>query len=214
MIKLKSMLTELTQHQKELKKDYLFQQSKLRSSNAVPSWTEMWKSILHSDGVKDVLRDMRDDVLRDGGSDSDFDEKEAIEQVEDEQRHRYFEIVQEYKHIDGDRCWREIVIPRQVDPRRLTQIGVYWAITDTAAEAHWAGHSGKPKLNCIYEGVINTDIVDWAGTMFARMDYSLGDMEQEIRFLKNSKLFVKYVKVYNDMEDGVQIHQLNREIRL
>lgn len=214
MIKLKSILTELTQRQKELKKDYLFQQSKLQSSNTVPSWTDMWKSILYSDGIKDVLRDMRDDVLRDGGSDSDFDEKDAIEQVEDEQRHRYFEIVQEYKHIDGDRCWREIVIPRQVDPRRLTQIGVYWAIADTAAEAHWAGHSGKPKLNCIYEGVIDMDVIDWAGTMFARMDYSLGDMEQEIRFLKNSKLFVNYVKAYDNVTEDWKIHQLNREIRL
>jgi hypothetical protein len=214
MIKLKSMLTELTQRQKELKKDYLFQQSKLQSSNTVPDWTAMWKSLINSDGIQRNLHDMRDDVMRDGGSDDDFDEKVALEQIEDEQRHKYFEIVQEYKHLDGDSCWREIVIPKNIDVRRLTQIGVYWAIADVAAVAHWAGHSGKPKVNCIYEANIDFDVVDWAGTMFARMDYQLGDDEQEIRFLKNSKLFVKYVKVYNDMEDGVQIHQLNREIRL
>lgn len=214
MIKLKSMLNELTQRQKELKKDYLFQQSKLHSSNTFPSWTDMWKSLINSDGIQCNLHDMRDVVLRDGGDDSDFDEKAALEQIEDEQRHKYFEVTQEYKHIDGDRCWREIVVPHAIDPRRLTQIGIYWAIADTAAEAHWAGHSGKPKLSCIYEGVINTDVVDWPGTMFARMDYTLGDDEQEIRFLKNSKLFVKYVKVYDDVENDMKIHQLNHEIRL
>jgi len=202
MIKMGNIITEMSQKQKDAKKDYLFQQSRLRSGNTFPSWTEMWDSLQRNgDSLQRALDDIRDDVIHRGGSDSDFDEKEALEQLEDEQRHRYFEITQEYKHLDGKPCWREIYLPMNVDPRRLPQLGIYWAITETAAEAHWGGHSGKPRRECIYRANIDFDIVDWPGTMFARMDYTLGEDEQEIRFLKNAKIFVEEVKYYDNQKE-------------
>jgi hypothetical protein len=49
MIKLKSLICELTPKQKEMKKDYLFKQSKLNSSNVIPPFNEVWKYIKNTD---------------------------------------------------------------------------------------------------------------------------------------------------------------------
>ncbi len=212
MIKIKELLlTELTQRQKELKKDYLFKQTKMVSSNTVPTWTEVWKVMQRNgDGIARYLDDFRRDAELHGDA---FNEREALADIEDDQRHKYFNIVELYKSLNGEPCWREIVIPRTVDPRRLNQLGIHWAITESSAEAHWEQHSGKPTFKCIYEARIDLNIMDWTGTMFARMDYTLGDDENEIRFLKNAKIFVYDVVVYDNLRDGVQKHDLNRERR-
>lgn len=213
MIKLKSLITELTQKQKELKKNYLFNQSKLHSSNTVPSWSQMWKSIQNSDGFNRMLNHMRSELEYKTGTDEEFNEKQVIEQIEDEQRHKYFEVVDEYKHLDGQQCWREIVVPRTINPIYLNQLGVYWAIVESAAEAHWATHIGQPSFKCIYKAYIDLDVMDWTGTMFARMDYTLGESEMEIRFLKNAKIFVESVIVYDNLKDGMNRYEINKERR-
>ena len=207
MIKLTSLLSELTQKQKDLKKDYLFSQTKLHSSNTIPTWTEMWKEIQNMDGFERNLRDIKDDCEREF---REFNEKQAIEEIEDIQRHKYFDIVQSYKELNGEPCWREIVISRNVDPKTLSQIGIYWAVEKSAADSHWAARLKSEGLTCNYQAKIDFDIVDWPGTMFARMDYTLGDDEQEIRFIKNSKIFVDSVIVYGNSIKDIEKHTIEQ----
>ena len=199
MIKLKSLLTELTQKQKELKKDYLFQQTKMHSSNTVPTWTEVWNMFkTNGDSFKRAIEDLQDDF--------ENDEAGMMEHLEDIQRDKYFELVQEYKHLDGEKCWRTITIPATVDPVSISQLGVYWAIEESAAEAHW-GHMKGHHKEITYDGIIDLHNVDWYGTMFARMDYVIGDDEKEIRFLKNSRIFVP--RCHSSLHGRVDRHIIN-----
>lgn len=196
MIKLQSLITELTKRQKELKKDYLFRQTKLHSPNTPPPWDSMWVAIQNSDGLKNELEYFKDDVERRG---KEFNEEAALQVIEADQKNRYFDIIDDYKYLDGKHCWREMTIPIGVDPLSISQLGIYWATEERAAEAHW-GHRAKGKtFTVIYRGVIDLNNVDWAGTMYARMDMSLGEEEKEIRFIKNSKIFVE--SMYSDPND-------------
>lgn len=185
MIKLRSLISELTPDQKDRKKDYLFKQAKLTASNIVPSWSKVWDMFLHNgDNLSHALETMQM-VYKDEIE----DENELIQLIEKEQRHKYFRLVEEYKYLDGEPCWRTITIPERVDPVKIAQLGIYWAIAESASEAHWGYSKGRP-LEVTYEGKIDLHNVDWQGTMFARMDYTLGDDEKEIRFIKNSPIFV------------------------
>ena len=152
---------------------------------------EIWKEMIRSDGVKNELGFLKSSSEED---DIPFDTVEALKNIEDVQRTKYLEIVDDYKGLDGEWCWRTITLPASVDPRTLEQLGVYWAIREDAAEAHWGKHS-KHSLICTYEALIELKNVDWTGTMFARMEYTGGDDEQEIRFLKNATLLVRKVDV-------------------
>ena len=71
------------------------------------------------------------------------------------------------------------------------------------------GKFGHHQTTVTYEGIIDFHNVDWYGTMFARMNYDLGDMEKEIRFIKNSKIFVTTCDRYsseldNDNDTGMK----------
>jgi hypothetical protein len=205
MIKLKSILFEGSKKQKEFKKDTLLKKAHIKSSNKVPSFEKVWRDIQMSDGYKAEV----DYIRNDHQHKIDDDEIDAI--IRGEQLNRYEDILLDYKYLDGKPCWREIVIPRTLDPRKLNPLGVYWAIVDTAAEAHWGEHIGEPHFTCVYEANIDLDVVDWPGTIHARMDMSIGDLEQEIRFLPGSTIFVKYVIVDDNVTDQKITHQINAE---
>ncbi len=191
MIKLMSLLTEMSQAQRELKKDYLFRQTHMKSSNTVPTWTEMWKHLKKTDGYKHTFEMYVSGPYYDSLGKRDTIDVEGI--IEGEQSERYFSIIEDYKHLDGDSCWRVMRIPDSVDPTKISQLGIYWSVEESKAAAHWGIMSNVQVVT--YEGKIDLGVVDWAGTMFARMDMDSGDEEAEIRFLKNSKLFIKNVAV-------------------
>ena len=201
MIKLKPLISELTRDQKDRKKDYLFQQAKLTASNTFPTWSEVWKMFKNEgDNLSRAI-----ECLSVAG---ETDEKTQLEMIEDEQREKYFDLVEEYKRLDGATCWRDITIPGNMNPTNIPQLGIYWAIERDAAEAHW-GKFGHHQTTVTYEGIIDFHNVDWYGTMFARMNYDLGDMEKEIRFIKNSKIFVTTCDRYsseldNDNDTGMK----------
>ena len=164
----------------------------MTASNTVPSWAKVWDMFLHDgDNLSHALQ-----VAKMLYRDETEDETELINRIEDEQRHKYFYIVEEYKELDGDTCWRSITIPPNVDPTKIPQLGIYWAIEESAAEAHWGHGAGRP-LEVTYDGIIDLNNVDWNGTMFARMNWDLGDDEKEIRFIKNSPIFVPRCHTYH-----------------
>jgi len=206
MIKLKSLLSELTGRQKELKKDYLFKQTKLHSSNKIPSFEEIWTELKDSDGFRyDMKARMQDD---------DAPWSEEIENdIRQYNLERYDDIVYSYKLLDGKFCWREIILPQSVDPRTLNQLGIYWAVEEHAAESHWGKHTGSKSFKCTYEALIELKNVDWTGTMFSRMDITGGDDEKEIRFLKNAPLLVRKVKVYDNSKETSIEYFINNKRR-
>src|ERR1035441_5334007 len=110
MIKLKSLLLELTQPQKELKKDYLFRQTKLQSSNIIPPFEKVWEDIVRSDGYKELYKDWED---------YEITETEIMRKIKEEQFDRYTDIIDQYKQLNGERCWREITLPSGVNPIAL-----------------------------------------------------------------------------------------------
>lgn len=187
MIKLKSLINELTPDQKDRKKDYLFGKLKASTPNTVPSWSEIWKNFTtNTDSFDRAFKDMK---LMLGGEFEDVDDKAIMAAIEKEQLQKYHRIVEEYKELEGATCWRMITIPPNVDPTKIAQLGVYWATEEGAAEAHW-GHKPGRHMEVTYDGIIDLHNMDWYGTMFARMDYVLGDDEKEIRFIKNSRIFI------------------------
>lgn len=210
MIKLKPLITELTKHQKELKKDYLFGQTKLKSTNTPPPWDDMWIAIQNSDGLRNELEFYKDDAERRG---EEFFEEEALGKIELEQKDRYFDLIAEYKSLDGEYCWRKITLPAEVDPVSIAQLGVYWAIEEGAAEAHW-GKFGEGHYEATYKGIIDLRNIDWAGTLFARMDLSIGEDEKEIRFIKNARIFVENVHTYKNESPPVQRFIINNYRRV
>jgi hypothetical protein len=199
MIKLKNLLIELTNRQKEAKKDYLFKQTGFHSSNKIPLWTDIWKEMSNSDRIDNEILWMIDNVsLTTEPVDKEELRKKFMEEIEYEQKEKYLEIINQYKELDGKWCWRNIILPSTIDPKTLPQLGVYWAIREDCAEAHWAKNHGKHSLDCIYQALIELKNIDWTGTLFARMNYTYGDDEQEIRFMKNSPLLVRKVNINNE----------------
>ncbi len=182
MIKLKSLLNEMSQAQKELKKDYLFKQSLIPSSNKIPGWDVVWKSLKNSDGYNNLV-----DIYSDK-----FDEDKIKDMIEQDEYNRYLDVISTYEELDGDLCWRAMNLKRGVDPTKIQQLGIFWAIEEKKAAAHWGSGQG---LKVVYKAKIDLKNVDWPGTIFARMDMSLGEEEAEIRFIKYSKIFVYDVSV-------------------
>lgn len=176
---------------KEAKKDYLFKQSKIHSSNTVPTFSEIWKELCGEDRFKEEIEYKANEAEKYGEY---FNADKAWDDIENEQRNRYSQIVEQYKNLNGAWCWRTITVPSTVDPRKLEQLGIYWAVEESAAEAHW-GTFNEKSIECTYQALIDLHNVDWTGTMFARMNYVSGDDEQEIRFLKNAPIMVRSVDV-------------------
>jgi len=67
-----------------------------------------------------------------------------------------------------------------------TKLGVYWAVELSAAEPHWGDLSSGNEWT--FSTTISADQVDWLGTMLARMNYVMGDDEEELRLKPGARL--------------------------
>lgn len=128
MIKLKSLISEVVGWQRQAKKDYLFRQSKLNSSNTVPPFEAVWKELMRSERFQDEINDHSEHM--------EISLKDAELHLRKVQEEKYDEVVSEYEHLDGEPCWRNMILHESVDPSQLQQLGIYWAIQESAAEAH------------------------------------------------------------------------------
>ena len=191
MIKLKSML-ELSDKEKELKKDYLFKISQSNRRNRIPPFREVWSNIIRSDGFKDIIHDFKSDQERNNRNDS---LRNFYRSIKEEQKEKYDNIIYDYQRLNGKPCWRVIRLPLNVQPDKLPQLGIYWSIDKNKADAHWGKFGPKYPVQATYEGIIDLKNVDWRKTIFARMDMSLGDIESEITFIPNGKIFIESVYV-------------------
>ena len=208
MIKLKYLLNELTKRQKELKRDYLFRQSKLQSSNKIPTFDKIWVALKNSDSFTDEIKIRIDDPT------SPELNPEVVEQwIKEEQEERYDDIVYEYQQLEGESCWRNVILHKSIDPKTHDQLGIHWAIVESAAEDYWGIHKNDYTLDCTYEAIIELKNVDWPGTIYARMDMSLGEDEQEIRFLKNAILLVEKVLVVDTQNETSNEYFINSRKR-
>jgi len=177
---------------KALKKDYKFQQSKLEQGK-IPSFEELWDSCLKFEAAVALEDDESNDL--EGDEWEEWFNTEAKEEI----RSEYDAVIERYQNMDGHHCWRTVSLEfGKVDPVKQSQLGVYWAIDDRSAEVYFGdfspSHNGSEYM---YEAVIDTRIIDWPGTLCARLIPGQGEAEQEIRFIQNAKIWVKSVTSLN-----------------
>lgn len=193
MIKLKSLL-EISDEQKEMKKDYFLRVNQSHS-NTIPSFNEIWNILKKSDGFKHLVDDFKGDLER-GDSENKMSELiRFYRNLKFDQKERYDEILHQYKRLNGQYCWRVIRLPINVKPEELPQLGVFWSVSENKAEAHWGRFGPKYPIQVTYKGIIDLKNIDWQSTIRSRMDMSMGDDEEEIRFIPHSKIFVESVYV-------------------
>ena len=156
-------------------------------SNETPGFDEVLDELKGSDGWSHELEWRAD---RDGADPDDEEWLEATEdEIAEEQRGRYDDLIREMGDLDGEECWREITLRPGVDPAGLAGVGEYWADDPGAAEAHWGDfRPGSRKVTL--RARIDQGHIDRAGMVHARMDMSSGDEEREVRFLKHAPIWV------------------------
>ena len=70
----------------------------------------------------------------------------------------------------------------------LKSVGIYWSFNKESAESHWGGHN-KNHIEIILVGKLTSDIIDYRGTMAARL-VDMGEQEDEVRLLKGNKIYI------------------------
>lgn len=123
-------------------------------------------------------------------SDSKYMEWVLQNPVKEKIRLDYDSMVAEYKH--GIPCYRAIFIKHGVDPVHIEKVGIYWSIDRNGAQAYWNELMDGNEVTFV--GVVDTDNIDWYGTMCARLTPHYAG-EFEVRFKKGSRIFVKSIIV-------------------
>jgi hypothetical protein len=142
--------------------------------------------------VDALVEKHRDDVIQEMAT------FKARDWLEKEMEERYYDA--EYRirnELDEQSCWRHVVLPLNIDPATHTNLGIYWAYEEDAAEAHWGGKGQK----VIYHGNIDLEYVDKAGTLYANVAISTGEEEKEVRFFKGAPIWIWSVT----LQDGTVV---------
>ncbi|KKN24938.1 hypothetical protein LCGC14_0889860 [marine sediment metagenome] len=215
----------LTSEQKKLKKKYLLKQQ-MQDKKPIPTWEDVL------DRYGDEMRTAAEDYL--GYMDFrlyleqwleryDYDiEDEAVvkhfeqqvyddfivEEVEKAFLHHYEKAVDRLSTVDGQDCWREIDIPRSVDPTRLASVGRYWTLDKDSASAlesdvpHDADHDLYRVVR--FHGRVNGQYID-PEVIYANMYGHANRIEadaQEVRFYQHAPVFVYSVDVWDRMYES------------
>lgn len=217
---------EMTSSAKVLKKTYRRNQafqarSQVVAKTGVPSFEEVWEFLKGSDGISHMIEGLSDD----SGHKSQFEyetDKDPEEHSEEYQKwllegpikkeveDRYDDVVFFIdEEMDGEDCWRAVGIPKSVDPVKHPDLGIYWSSTEEGADEYWG--KGKPTLPCVYRARIDRRNVDIPGTVYARMDMDIGEMESEVRMIPGAKIFVYDVEVQGDrrMSSKAEVIEIN-----
>lgn len=181
----------------------------------IPSFEEVWKDIQNDgDSVDREIEGRADDrenkVRFEDDTHLDPEDEENIEafqkwileDLKEDIEYQYDEIVETYKDLDGKSCWREMTLNKSIDPTKHEKIGIYWSVTESAAEAHW-GNFKAGMVKVLYQAKVDISIIDWDGTLVARLNPSLGEMEQEVRFVDDKPIFIERVAI---RERGKPLH--------
>lgn len=208
---------------RELAKEWSL--SRQRESNRFPSFDEVLSVLKGSDGWRDDMEGRVDgadeddrleaeDAAAESGAarppegvwSSEWEEAVAAELeraleggMVDDQRSRYGDVVADVESSDGQDCWREITLRRDVDPQALRSVGRFWADSESAAEAQW-GRFGPGMRKVLLRARMDLGNIDLAGTVHARMDMKTGDEEREVRFLRHAPVWV-----YDALADGTVV---------
>lgn len=198
--------TQKKQAKKKFRRKQAFQAgSQAVSKQGVPSFEDVWEEVKNSDSVNNIL----EHLAWDKGQQSQFeyetdkDPEEHPEEfqewllenaVKEEVENRYEDVIYFINHeMDGEDCWRAVGLTKNVDPVKHEDLGVYWSSKEEGADEYWGNRSGT--RSCTYRARIDRRNVDLAGTVYARMDMSLGEEESEVRMIPGAKIFVYDVEV-------------------
>ena len=146
----------------------------LRTSSSlgqIPSWEYIWEEVQSIKGV-----DSPDDATY--------------------YRDIYDQTVEALLEFAGRDVWRALVIPEDVDPTSIDDLGVYWADNQYSVDAvwserydeHWEGRG--PGREVVYRArVDDISAIDAWGTVEARTTFE-GVDDDEIRLLGGSTVHV------------------------
>lgn len=169
--------------QRERTKDWKLERQ--RETNEAPTFEEILNWLKTTDGWTNAVEGAMTWA-------SYLDEdcgKSVEEELAEEQNGRYDDVLQKMDNLDGEDCWRMLTLPEGMDPRMLAGVGQYWADDPDRAEAHWGDFRGS-KRKVLLRARIDSENIDRAGMMYARMDLDLGEEESEVRFLKHAPIWV------------------------
>lgn len=179
-----------------------------QTAAVIPSFDELWEEVKAAD--PQMINNIAGYYM-DGGYDDEFQDDTGIEldgqntyaeflnwavevKIRQEVEDKYESIVNNYKNLQGGTCWRAVTMPRHMDPRKHPRLGIYWSVSLSGARPYNGQYTGKKIV--VYSGEINTNYIDWKGTLLARLDFNLGDDEMEIRFMKNSPIYIYDCEVF------------------
>lgn len=185
----------------------------------IPSFEEVWEVLKYEDEMSYTVEQYVNyytdnyihDIIRQDASLSVEEEEQAVEDflesnysqdenylnyieetvIKPELEQKYHDIVYTYQnHLNGEKCYRAMTFPASINPLKHPRLGIYWAVEEGAEEAHWGKNHKGGSVPVTYVAEIDLDMVNWHETIYARIDWSLGELEKEIRFFKNSPIFV------------------------
>jgi ribosomal protein S18 acetylase RimI-like enzyme len=110
--------------------------------------------------------------------------EKCLERAKDHLEELYDEVVWQHDRL-GDEfdVYRTISI-ENLKSLKTEGIGIYWAWTPHAAEAHW-GDGGQCYT---FRAHVKESDVDWSGTLDANLDPNIGEQEKEIRLWSGSHI--------------------------
>jgi len=118
------------------------------ASKGVPSFEEVWEEVKSSDSVNNILEhlawDERQKSQFEYETDKDpeeFQEWLLENAVKEEVENRYEDVVYFIDHeMDGEDCWRAVGIPKNVDPAKHEDLGIYWSNKEDGSDEYWGSH--------------------------------------------------------------------------
>lgn len=166
-------------------KDYAKLYRDAVESGAVPSWDQMFGTLLE-EGMLDTQ--VEDSIEYYGG-----DEAKGIEEAKNSLKQNYYEsVLQAVDYTEQDECWRRICTKELVHPREIDPIGIFWAHAPDGAQCYWKDADRNP-VWYLFRARVNPKGIDLHETVRMNM---INDEEYEVRFHEGTKLWVLDAEVW------------------
>lgn len=192
MIKLKSLILELTPHQKKLKTDYLYSQELKNQPRQFPTFDEFYTMY-----VKLFV-----------GHKLNIPPKEKVLE-------QYNKLDPKIKNLQSKNCYRVVSLPRRFIPGfSLTNIGIHWSYSFGAAinflnSGNYSDDAWKKERFdtewFVFVGKIEEKNIDWLYTISTKLGDDI-EVEKEVVFIKNSPIFV-YTVGFLENEDAKYVNK-------
>jgi hypothetical protein len=145
--------------------------------NSIPSFDDVWKNVVIPSGGENN----RNEILN-----------------------IYKKSIKYNQSLNGKKCYRTMCLSNDVDPIRLNNIGVHWTTRNDMWMTFCTENEDYTKypIKIQYEAIIDLKNINWKETIYHSIHEWLYETdENEIEFIKGSRLFVNSVFVVNMLEN-------------